>query len=351
MSGRATKIDVAVVGVGRMGRHHVRTYSKLPQANLLAVVDRDEERAATIADEYGCRFYTSLDELLEQHQELRAVSVAVPTVAHMEVARAMLTRGVACLVEKPMAPTVAEAREMAQLAIDHEAILQVGHTERFNPAVRAVAAMDIPARFMEIHRVSPMTFRSLDVGVVMDMMIHDLDIVLALARSHLVNVEATGVPIFGEHEDIANARLIFGNGCVANLTASRLALNTQRRLRLFSETAYVSLDYQKRTGIVLRRSDNAEALERVRRELSTGADLSDLDYSELVHADELHMDLPEGEEDPLTAELTTFLASVRDGAAPVVDGAAGYAAVEAAERVEHAMRAHRWEGLGPARVR
>ena len=251
----------------------------------------------------------------------------------------------ACLVEKPLAPTSEESRRIARLADDHGAILQVGHTERFNPAVRAVLAMDFQPRFMEVDRVSPMTFRSLDVGAVMDMMIHDLDIVLTLARSPLVKVDAAGVAVLGKHEDVANARLVFANGCVANLTTSRLALKTERKLRVFSEQVYVSLDYQKRTGTAIKRSDNAQALAQVKEQLASGADLSSVNYTGLVSVQELTMDLPPGQEDPLTAELTSFVEAVKHNRKPEVDALAGSAAVDAAERVVEAIRSHRWEGV------
>ncbi|MEX0886978.1 MAG: Gfo/Idh/MocA family oxidoreductase [Phycisphaeraceae bacterium] len=338
-------VKVAVVGVGRMGRHHARTYANLPDAELVAVVDTDVERAHTIADEYGGEALTSVNELLARHPDVTAATIAVPTRYHADAARPLLGRGVACLIEKPLAESLDVARELDQIAHDHQAVLQVGHTERFNPAVRAVAAMNIPPRYVSVDRVSPMTFRSLDVGVVMDMMIHDLDIVLMLARSPLKRVDAVGIAVLGEHEDVAQARLVFESGCVASLTASRLALKTERKLRLFSEDAYVSLDYQKRSGIVIRKAANELALDEVRHELRAGKDLSDLDYENLVNVDELTMDLPDGESDPLTAELASFLHAVRTGGPPEVDARAGYDAIDAAQRVQHAIREHRWQGL------
>lgn len=348
-------VPVAVVGVGRMGRHHARTYAKLTGAKLVAVVDPDADRAGEVADEYGCEALGSVEELLARHlphstparggaPAALAVSVAVPTKFHAAAAEPLLCRGVPCLIEKPLAPSVAEARRLATLAAEHGAVLQVGHTERFNPAVRAVAALNTVPRFLEIDRVSPMTFRSLDVGVVMDLMIHDLDIVLMLARSRIARVDAVGVAVLGDAEDVADARLTFENGCVANLTASRLALKTERKLRLFSETAYVSLDYQRRSGVLIRRTANDAALERVRQQVAAGMDLSDLDYGELVQVEELSMEVPPGQEDPLTAELTSFLDAVRRGTNPAVDAEAGYAAVDAAERVLASMHAHQWEG-------
>ncbi|MEQ9454174.1 MAG: Gfo/Idh/MocA family oxidoreductase [Phycisphaeraceae bacterium] len=343
-------LDVAVIGVGRMGSHHARTYQALPQARLVAVVDADEDRAYAVADQYGCQAYSTSEELLANHPTLRAATVAVPTQMHMDAARPLLERKIACLVEKPLAPTRKEARELAGFATTNGAILQVGHTERFNPAVRAVAAMGITPRFIEVDRVSPMTFRSLDVGVVMDMMIHDLDIMHMLVGSEVQRVEAAGISVISEHEDVANARFVFESGCVANVTASRLALKTERKMRIFSEKAYVSLDYQKRTGVVIKLTENAEALDEIRRLLQEGVDLSELDYSSLVNLDELTMDLPPGEEDPLTAELSSFLEAARTGNRPAVDAEAGYTAVDAAERVLAAMRAHRWEGITKAKV-
>ncbi len=344
------KLNVAVIGVGRMGRHHARIYSELPAANLVAVVDADEERRETVADELGCAAYESGERLLHHHRDLHAASIAVPTLHHAAAAEPLLVSRIACLIEKPLAATAAEARALTESADRHGAMIQVGHTERFNPAVQAAAAMHITPRFMQVERISPMTFRSLDVGVVMDMMIHDLDIVMMFAGSELTKVDAAGVAVLGEHEDIANARLVFENGCVANLTASRLALKTQRRLRLFSEDAYVSLDYQARTGTVIEKSDNAEALADVKRQIAAGVDLSALDYSQLLHVDELSMDGEAGESDPLTAELSSFLACVREGRPPQVDARAGWAAVEAAERVVSAVAAHRWAGLEDERI-
>ncbi|MEM8738323.1 MAG: Gfo/Idh/MocA family oxidoreductase [Planctomycetota bacterium] len=342
--------NVAVVGVGRMGRHHARTYHQMPGVTLAAVVDRDIERAQTLADEYGCAAYASVEELMAQRPEVRGVSVAVPTQFHAAAATPLLERGVACLVEKPLAGTLAEARALAAVAERHGAVLQVGHTERFNPAVRAVEALGVTPRFMEVDRVSPMTFRSLDVGVVMDMMIHDLDILLMLAQSPIVRVDAVGVAVMGEHEDVCDARLTFENGCVATLTGSRLAFKTERKLRIFNETKYVALDYAKRTGIIISKSGNDASLADVKAQLAAGADLSDLDFTDLIHLEELEMDLPEGEDDPLTAQAAAFLRCVRSGGTPVVSAEQGCAAIDAAERIREAIAAHRWQGLGSSKI-
>ena len=338
-------MEVAVLGVGRMGRHHARVYHGMPGVRLVAVVDGDPERRAAVADEWGCSACEDVARLLDRFPRLRAATVAVPTAAHCAVAEPLLARGVACLVEKPLAPDSAAARALAELAERRGVLLQVGHTERFNPAVQAVAAMGVRPRFIEVHRVSPMTFRSLDVGVVMDMMIHDLDIVLMLADALPVQVDAAGVAVLGAHEDVVNARLVFASGGVANLTASRLALKTERKMRVFSEDAYVSLDYQGRRGVVIRRRDNAPALAEVRSRLAAGADMSDLDYSALVQIDQLTMDGAEPGPDPLTAELASFVDAVAGRSTSQVDGRAGSAAIDVAERVVAAVREHRWEGL------
>ena len=338
-------VEVAVLGVGRMCRHHARTYARLPQAKLVGVVDFDEERVAAVADEYGCAGFTSVEALLAAHPNLKAATVAVPTQYHATAARPLLERGIACLVEKPIAGSVAEAQELADFAKRHHAVLQVGHTERFNPAVRAVAAMGITPRFIEVTRVSPMTFRSMDVGVVMDMMIHDLDVVLSLVGRPIQKIDAVGISVMGEHEDICDARLTFEGGCVCTFTGSRVALKTERRLRLFSEDAYVSLDYGNRSGIVVRMTANQQNLEEVRQKLRAGQDLSSLNYMDLVTMEELTMDLPPGQDDPLTAQATAFLHAAVTGSAPVVTAEHGYAAVEAAERIVQAVKAHQWEGL------
>lgn len=338
-------VQTAVVGVGRMGRHHARTYAEnLPDVTLAAVVDFDEERRETVADQYNCAAVADVETLLKDFPDVRAVSVATPTKHHLAAAQPLLENGMACLVEKPIAPTVDEAKALAELADHHHAVLQIGHTERFNPAVRAAAALNMTARFMEVDRVSPMTFRSLDVGVVMDMMIHDLDIVLMFANSPIAKLDAAGVAVLTDHEDIASARITFENGCVANLAASRLAFKTERKMRVFSDEAYVSLNYQDRTGMLVRKTaDHMDVLKQVRERLAAGQDLSDVDYSSLIQSEMLEMG--EGENDPLTAELRSFLRAAIDGEPVEVDASAGIAAVDAAQRVITSIRDHKWEGM------
>ncbi len=333
-------IPVAVIGTGHMGRHHARVYRELDEADLIGVVDIDAGRAADIARQFETQAYASIDPLLDR---VRAVSVAVPTVAHVEVARPLIERGLPVLVEKPLAPDSAAARSLLDLARRHHGLLQVGHSERFNPVVRAMSRMSVAPRFIETHRISPFTFRSADIGVVMDMMIHDIDIVLHLVRSRPASVDAVGVSVLARHEDIANARITFEDGCVVNLTASRLALKTERKIRVFSEEAYLSLDYQKKTGIAIKKDANLDLLKLAREH--DAADLSQLagaDFGSLVKVEPLQVD----DVEPLRAELQSFLRAVRTGDSPEVSAEDGVAAVELAERIVAALKEHHWELQG-----
>lgn len=339
-------IPVAVVGTGRMGRHHVRICSELPEADLLAVVDPDADRAGALADQYNCDDLRSVDELLAKYPHVKAATIAAPTVHHAAVAEPLLAAGVACLVEKPLAESSDVARRIVELGEAHDTVVQVGHTERFNPAVRAISELDITPRFIEVDRVSPMTFRSVDVGVVFDIMIHDIDIVLMMARSEVVDVRATGVAVLGEHEDVANARLEFADGCVANLTASRLAMKTERKLRVFSESAYISLNYATKEGVIMNRTANDAKLQEIRSELAAGADLSSLDWTEVVSRQEIAIN----DEEPLRAEQQNFLAAVRGEQQPAVPGRAGLAAVDIAERVVASIATHAWTGVESPRI-
>ncbi len=326
-------LRVGVVGVGRMGRHHARIYSQMPEVRLVGVVDADAKRCAAVASEYGASGFGDTDELIAAGVD--AVTVAVPTKHHRRVAEPLLRAGVACLVEKPLAPDVAEARQLAELADATGTILQVGHIERYNPAVRALAGQqDLVPRFIEVHRVSPMTFRSVDVGVVLDMMIHDLDVLLMLTGCEPQRVQASAVAVLGAAEDVCNARLEFPIGCVANVTASRLALKTERKIRIVAEDAYVSIDFARKNGLMIRHKANAEQLARVRAELTAGRDLSDLDYTDLVNIEPLQVD----DADQLQMQLRDFAAVVRQGGRPKVDVHAGFAAVRTAERIVAAAR-------------
>ena len=326
-------LPVAVIGCGRMGRLHARVLSEMPGVRLAGVCDASPAAAAAAAEAYQSRAFDAPADL---PADVRAVTVAVPTEFHADVAIPFLERGVACLIEKPLAKSAAEGRRIVEAARRSGATVQVGHIERFNPAVRAMERLGVRPRYIEVTRISPMTFRSMDVGVVLDVMIHDIDIVLRLAGSPApARVDAVGVNVIGPHEDICNARVTFADGCVANLTASRLAMRTERKLRAFSPDAYVSLDYQKKHGILIRRSGNLEAIRDAATRIRTGevADLSDLNYADLVQVEELAID----DVEPARAQLEAFVAAVRGRTRPVVSAEDGLAAVELAERIVAAI--------------
>ncbi|MDX2199810.1 MAG: Gfo/Idh/MocA family oxidoreductase [Phycisphaerae bacterium] len=338
------EIPVAVIGCGHMGRHHVRKYREMAGARLVAVIDADGERAKKAADEAGVRWATSLTPELG---DIAAVSIAVPTVHHLKVAAPLIERGIAVLIEKPLAPTSADAEHIAHLSQKHNTIVQVGHTERFNPAIRAIERMGVAPKFVETHRISPFTFRSADVGVVFDMMIHDIDVVLSLVRDQVTHVDAVGVNVLGPHEDIANARLRFAGGAVATLTASRLALKTERKLRAFSETSYISLDYQKKLGIAVTRDKNADVIKFAReRNIEDLSQISAADYVKLVKVEPLMIQ----DKDALADELETFLDCVRHRRRPPVSAEDGVAAVRVAEQIVDSIKQHRWDGAAGPRV-
>ena len=325
-------LPVAVIGCGRMGRLHARFYSQMPQVRLVGLFDANTETAAAVADEFGGKVFEKMEDLLKQ---VAAVTIAVPTVSHPEYARKCMDAGVACLIEKPLAKDVADAQKIVDWGKSSNVTVQVGHIERFNPAIRAMQALQVQAGFIEVTRISPLTFRSIDVGVVLDMMIHDIDIVLQLAQSKVVRIDATGVSITGDAEDICNARIVFENGCVANMTASRLALKTERKLRVFSSDAYVSIDYQKRYGIVANRSGNVDAIRDAVSRIRSGEiqDLSDLNFADLVTIQELQID----DADPLRGELESFVNAVKNRSAPEVPAEDGLAAVILATQIVQAI--------------
>jgi predicted dehydrogenase len=335
-------IRCGVVGVGRMGRHHARVYSEMEGVELVGVVDQDPGRAETIAESRNCRAFATEQDLLAAGVD--AVSVAVPTTAHMHSARPFLENKVACLIEKPLAPDAETAWGLKELAESSGATLMVGHIERFNPVVRSMEKLKaegagIVPRFIEVHRVSPMTFRSVDIGVVMDMMIHDIDVVLSLMGGiEPADVQATGVAVVTDHEDICNARLRFDTEhgpCVANISASRLAFKTERLTRITGEGGYIKIDYAAKAGTIIRRTANEIQRQELVEQLRDGADLSDLDWSELVNVEPLEID----DADQLEMEIGSFLEAVRTGQRPPIDAEAGFVNVRTAERIVEATNA------------
>ena len=304
-------LRTAVVGIGHLGRHHARILSALDGAVLTAVVDTIEERATAAAAASGARACTDYRELIGQ---VDAVTIAVPTELHHEVAMPFLRRGTAVLVEKPMTRTLAEADELIAAAGASGATLAVGHTERYNPAVAAVFPLVTSPRFIEVHRLGVFPDRSLDIDVVFDLMIHDLDVILALVRSEVTSIEAVGVPVLTPKYDIANARLRFASGCIANVTASRISKERVRKIRFFQPDAYLSIDYaaQEVEGWRLVRGDGP------RPSIQGGP-------------------IPVERDEPLRLELADFVNSARDRTPPVVDGEAGRRALTLASRVAEKM--------------
>ena len=302
---------VAVVGVGHLGRHHARILSEMAGVELTAVVDTNRERVRQIAGE---RRTTACGDWREVLDGVDAVTIAVPTEQHLAIATPFLERGVHVLVEKPMTATTADADRMLELARQSGAVLAVGHTERFNPAVQRVTTLITDPRFIEVHRLGTFPERSLDIDVVFDLMIHDLDLVLDIVDDDVASIEAVGVPVLTPRVDIANVRLRFARGCIANLTASRISRERVRKIRFFQRDAYVSIDYASQEAEVWRlvpRNGQPPAIEGGKLEIAR--------------------------EEPLKRELADFVDAIRERRAPAVTGEQGRAALALAERVVEAM--------------
>ena len=328
-----------------MGRLHARIYSEMENVELVAVVDTQLDKAQTLTNEFGGSPHSAYTDIIDR---VDAVTIAVPTEFHAAVAEPFLQRRIGILVEKPLAATLPEARRMLQAAHAGKCTLQVGYSERFNPVGQAMHQLNISPRFMDAQRVSPYSFRSTDIGVVLDIMIHDIDIVLSLAQSPVVDVHAVGVSVLGRHEDVANVRLTFESGCVANLTASRLALKTERKIRIFSEQAYLSLDYLKKSGVMISKTANIDTLKKLRDSQSQDPqiDIADLDWTDLVNVDMLDID----DREPLRLEQEAFIKAVSDGSRPQVSAEDAVAAMELAERIVEVIAQHRWAGRDAADI-
>jgi predicted dehydrogenase len=307
------KIRVAVVGCGEFGGNHVRAYREMADVELAGVFDQDAGRAGKIAQEFQTRAFSSLGQL---RGAVDAASVAVPTVAHSEVGCELMEMGIDVLVEKPMARSLAEADDLITKAKERGRILQVGHVERFNPAVRAVEPFVSRPLFFEVHRLGVFTPRSLDVDVIYDLMIHDLDILLALVKEPVEELRAVGIPVLTDKVDIAHARLEFAGGAVANVTASRVSTERVRKMRFFQRHEYISLDYARRDALRV-------GVKRPGPQPEFGFEK-----------------LPAPDVEPLRAELEAFSEAVRTRVAPKTDGEAGRAALELASRVMESIREH-----------
>lgn len=299
------RLRVGVVGVGYLGKLHAKIYAAMPDVELVGVVDVNIDAAREVAAQYGCTAYADASELLGK---VEAVSIVVPTSLHLPVARPFLERGVHMLMEKPLAPTLDESRELVELAERAGVIFQVGHLERFNAGMMALAERAQNPRFIEVHRLGPFVARATDVDVVTDLMIHDIDIVLELVKAPLKTVAATGIPVITKHVDIANARLEFENGAVANVTASRVSNKRFRRIRVFGDAHYYGLDYIEQKLDVARTEPNPEG-----------------DWPKIVNEVVDIQPRP-----PLDTELEHFVRSVRTGVPPLVTGRVGLEALRVA---------------------
>ena len=306
------QLRVAVIGVGYLGRFHALIYSRLPQVRLVSVVDADPVRASAVASEAGCAAFTDLAAIIDQ---VDAVSVVVPTTAHLAVAEPLLSRGIHLLLEKPIAATRAEGERIVALADQAGAILQIGHLERFNAGVMALAEHIDRPRFVETQRLGEFVERATDVDVVSDLMIHDLDIILSLMGSELRSVSAVGTPVLTDRVDIANARLEFANGAVANAVASRVSDRRIRHIRVFQEHKYLSLDFI------------AQTIDIAYPRLVPGASRPEI-VRERIQVEPVK---------PLDREIEAFVACVREGRRPLVDGRVGLEALDLALRVRDCM--------------
>jgi len=301
------KILVGVVGVGYLGKFHAEKYAASNQATLVGVVDVNEERALEIAKNLRTQALTDYRQLFGQVQ---CVSIAVPTQLHYRITRDFLEAGVDVLVEKPLTPDIAEARDLVDLAQAKQRILQVGHLERFNPAIRRLESVIKEPKFVECHRLAPFVDRGTDVDVVLDLMIHDIDVIASLVRSPVKRVEAVGVPVLTDKPDIANARIAFADGCIANVTSSRVSMKRERKVRFFQPDAYISIDYDQRRAQIFHKPPPGAGWLDIRGE---------------------NIEIKEG--DALADEIDSFLNCVRTRALPLVGGLEGLRALEIASMI------------------
>jgi len=334
---RNARIRTAVVGAGKMGTIHAKVYDQLPQSEFVAVVDIDANKAQKLADQYNCPASAECGDILDK---VDAVTIATPTVTHLKLAKIFIKNKIAVLIEKPLAANVREGKKIAALAKKYNTVVAVGHSERCNPVAQAIKRLDIEPKFIEANRISPYPFRSTDVGVVLDVMIHDIDIILSLAASKIKRVDAVGVNVIGEEEDICNARIVFESGCIANITASRLGLKTDRRVRVFSRQAYLSVDYLKKSGIIVKADPNINVVKWIQEHREAGTfNLTTVNWPDLLHVEQLDID----DKEPIRLEQEAFLQAVTNRELmPEVSAQEGLAALECAKKILSSVQKNRW---------
>ena len=327
----SSKVKVAVLGTGSLGKEHARLYAELAQAEVVdfaGVYDLVAETARKIAEKFGVRAFASVEEAAQASD---ALSIVTPTTTHYEIARFLLTQGKHLLLEKPMTDNAPQAADLVQLAREKGTVLQVGHVERFNPVFKYLETVATEPRFIETHRLSPFPERSTDIGVVLDLMIHDLDVVLAFVKSPVISVDAVGIPVLSKSEDIANARLRFANGCVANLTASRVSPERMRKIRVFSgptNTSYISLDYRAQEGYIYRIARDGEEQSSLLKKLLHAKDSAIV--SQFAGKKIVREPVPIAKEEPLKLELQHFIECVRAQQTPMVSGESAKRALDLA---------------------
>ena len=336
----SSKVKVAVLGTGSLGKEHARIYAELAAAGAVeftGVFDVVPETARKFAEKHRVRAFASVAEAAAASD---AVSIVTPTTTHYELARTLLQQGRHVLVEKPMTENAAQATELVQLAQQHRCVLQVGHVERFNPVFQYLESVATEPRFIETHRLSPFPARSTDIGVVLDLMIHDLDVVLAFVKSPVTSVDAVGIPVLSKSEDIANARLRFANGCVANLTASRISPERMRKIRVFSgptNTCYISLDYRAQEGFIYRIARDGEQESSLLKKLLHAKDSAIV--SEFAGKKIVREPVPIEKGEPLKLELQHFVECVRAQQTPMVSGESAKRALDLAFEITRQIQA------------
>jgi predicted dehydrogenase len=343
-----TRLAVAVVGVGHLGKEHARILTSMPEVELVGVVDPNLAQAEAVARRCGTQAYSDHHPLVGQ---VAAAVVAAPTLYHHAVARDFLAAGTHLLVEKPLANNLAQAQELVGLADEHDVLLQVGHIERYNPAFEEVQSRPLRPRFITCERCSSFTGRSTDVGVVLDLMIHDLDLVLALVQAPVARVEALGVAVLGGHEDLAQARVTFADGCVADLTASRVHPEGLRRMRVWGAEGYAGIDFARRHLTLMQPAEHLRQgwIDSRRLDPALLASLKGELFGRHLQVHELDLSQRHGA-DQLTRELEEFVRCVQTGQTPRADGQAGRNALALASQVLDSLRSHAWEGRGDGPV-
>jgi predicted dehydrogenase len=335
----AKRTRVGVVGVGHLGNHHTRILSQIREAELVGVNDADAEKGRRVAQTYGTRSFESLDQLLK---ETDAISLVVPTTVHHPMAKRILESGKDLLIEKPITETVEQAEELVCLAQEKGVIMQVGHIERFNPALQAIEKRKVDPRFIESHRMAQFNPRGTDVAVILDLMIHDIDLILSLVKSRLSSIEAVGVPVIAESQDICNARLGFENGCVANVTASRISAKPLRKMRFFQKDSYLSLDFLNKSAEIYRLVEAGQVPPDEDAKKTVVGSIPVEEVGKTIIYERPKTD----DQDMLTSEIESFLHAVRTRTQPKVTGEDGKRALEVALKIRDKAEEHKKRSAG-----